>query len=179
MASSLEGNKITAAILTAGVIAMTSGFIAELIYHPQHLEENVYTVAVAEDEPAAGAEEEAAVDLATLLAEADVASGEKQAKKCTACHSLDDGGPDKVGPNLWDIVNRQIAGASGFGYSDVLQDMSGETWSYENLSAFLADPKGWAPGTKMAFSGIKKDGKRADLIAYLRSLSGSPAPLPE
>ncbi len=178
MASSLEGNKIAGAILTAGVIAMTSGFIAELIYHPQHLEENVYTVAVAEDEPAA-AEEEAAVDLATLLAEADVASGEKQAKKCTACHSFDDGGPNKVGPNLWDIVNRQIAADSDFGYSEVLEDMSGETWNYENLSEFLADPKGWAPGTKMAFSGIKKHDKRADLIAYLRSLSGSPAPLPE
>ena len=180
MASSLEGNKILAAVLTAGIIAMTSGFIATLVYHPQQLEENAFPIATdtgaGEGEEAAdGAPEE---NVLTMLAEADPAAGEKAAKKCTACHSFDKGGADKNGPNLWGLVNSPIAGNAGFGYSDALASRSGEAWTYEALDGFLADPKGWAPGTKMSFAGVKKPEQRADLIAYLRSLSGSPAPLP-
>ncbi len=182
MASSLESNKIAAAVLSAGVVAMLSGFVAELLYHPHvELEENAYVVAAADGgaEPMAAAEEPALEPIGPMLAAADPASGEKVAKKCAACHSFDEGGPNKVGPNLYDIVNRPIAGHDGFNYSDALAEMSGDTWTYEHLNAFLHKPKDFAPGTKMSFAGLNKDGDRADLVAWLRTLSGSPAPLPE
>ena len=184
MASSLESNKIAAAVLTAGVVAMLSGFVAELLYHPQvELAENAYVVAAAdgtESDSAAPVEEAPALEpIAPLLAAADVAAGENVAKKCTACHSFDDGGPNKVGPNLYDIVNRQIGSHAGYAYSEVLAGMSDDVWSYENLNAFLANPRGWAPGTKMSYAGLKKVGDRADIVAWMRTLSGSPAPLPE
>ncbi len=182
MASSLESNKIFGAILTAGVIAMSAGFIAELLYHPEMLDENVYVVAAdgGGGTEAAEAEAEEVVELiGPLLAAADPANGEKVAKKCTACHSFNDGGANKVGPNLYDIVNRPIAGHGGFAYSEALTAMSDAVWDYEALNGFLLKPKDWAPGTKMSFAGLRKTGDRADIIAYMRGLSGSPAPLPE
>ncbi len=182
MASSLESNKIAAAVLTAGVVAMLSGFVAELLYHPRvELEENAYVVAAADggETPVAAAAAPMLEPIGALLAAADPAAGEKVAKKCTACHSFDEGGPNKIGPNLYDIVNRQIGGHAGFGYSDALAGMSGDTWTYESLNAFLAKPKDFAPGTKMSFAGLKKTADRANLVAYMRSLSGSPAALPE
>lgn len=182
MASSLEGNKIAAAVLTAGVIAMFSGFAAELLYHPRQLEENVYVVAVDDAADAGGTEAAAAPALepiGPMLAAADPANGEKVAKKCTACHSFNEGGPTKVGPNLYDIVNRPITAYEGFAFSDALVAKADQVWDYENLNAFLHKPRDWAPGTKMSFAGLRKDGDRADIIAYMRGLSGNPAPLPE
>lgn len=179
MASSLEGNKIFAAILTAGIIAVGAGVFAGILYHPKELEQAAYAVPLGDDD-AEPAEEEVVevVPIGVLLASADAAAGEKAAKKCGACHSFDEGGANKVGPALWDIVNRTIGGHDGFGYSDTLAGHGG-AWDYEALDGFLADPKGWAPGTKMNFAGVKKPEERADLIAYMRSLSNAPAPLPE
>ncbi len=124
------------------------------------------------------AEEAAGGGILAMIASADPADGEKATRKCAACHSFDEGGPNKIGPNLWDLVAKPIAGKEGYKYSDALGSRSGETWSYEALDGYLENPKGWAPGTKMSFAGVKKPEQRADLIAYLRSLSGSPAPLP-
>ena len=179
---SLELNKIAAAILAAGVIAMTSGLVASFVVHaPEAPEERAYVIATPDEGDAlAGAEapEPAEESVLVLLASADPAAGEKVSKKCTACHSFDEGGANRVGPNLWNIIGRPIAGAEGFSYSDALAGLSGETWSYENMDAFLAAPKAWAPGTKMAYAGLKKVDDRAELIAYLRSLSSDPQPLP-
>ena len=180
---SLELNKIAAAILTAAVIAMTSGFIAGFVVHaPEAPEERAYVIATPGEGDAlaeADAGEAAEESVMVLLASVDPVAGEKITKKCTACHSFDEGGANKVGPNLWDIVGRQVAGVEGYGYSDALTSKSDEIWDYENLDAFLAKPKDWAPGTKMAYAGLKKVGDRAELIAYLRSLSNDPQPLPE
>ena len=181
--STLEINKIIAAILTAGVVTMGSGFVAEVLYEPHELEESVYTVASAEGESAAADAEDPAeapmpASVLPLLASADLERGAKLARTCAACHSFDDGGRDKVGPNLFDIVTRQIASRDSYSYSAALQDKASEAWTYANLNDFLAAPKKWAPGTKMSFAGTKKLEDRAALIAYLRSLSANPAALP-
>ncbi|MEM7168710.1 MAG: cytochrome c family protein [Pseudomonadota bacterium] len=179
--SSLEMNKIAAAILTAGVIAGTTGLLAQLIYRPAHHEgENIYLfgeVGQSGEAQEASAQEASLEEIGPLLAAADPAAGEKQAKKCTSCHTFEQGGADKIGPNLWNIIDQPIGGG-GFAYSEALAGKSSEVWTYENLNGFLANPKGWAPGTKMGFAGIKKVGQRADLIAYMRGLSDNPAPLP-
>jgi cytochrome c len=182
MAGSLEGNKVVAAILTAGIVGVGSSVLSGILYHPHQLEEPVYVVEAAVpaegegEAPAEGGGE--AQPIGALLAAASVESGEGAAKKCAACHSFEQGGANKVGPNLWGVVNRPIAGHEGFSYSTALAEKSDQVWDYEELSAFLADPKGYAPGTKMSFAGIKKDEERADVIAYLRSLADEPAPLP-
>ena len=179
---SLEINKIVAAVLTTGIVAMFSSFVADAVIDPEELDEPVYLVAGAAVEEAVEEvppEEVPVETIVALLAAADTAAGQAVAKKCKACHTFDRGGANKLGPNLWDIVNGQIAGAAGFKYSSALQGLSDEKWTFEALDAFLTKPKDYVPGTKMSFSGLKKPEVRANLIAYLRSLSDSPAALPE
>jgi cytochrome c len=135
------------------------------------------TAAVEQTAPAGAAPAGAAGGVDALLAHADLDAGAKDARKCGACHSFEEGGPAKIGPPLWGVVGRKIASVEGFAYSDALAEKEG-AWDYQNLDAFLAQPREWAPGTKMAFAGLKKPDERADVILYLRSLSNEPAPLP-
>ncbi len=100
----------------------------------------------------------------------DAGKGEKVAKKCAACHTFDKDGKDKVGPNLFGIVGKEVGKKEGFGYSDVMAAKGG-TWTEEELDAFLKKPKDYLKGTKMTFAGIKKESQRADLIAYLKTLT--------
>lgn len=117
------------------------------------------------------------VDVMALLATASTQDGAAVFKKCVSCHTAEKGGANKVGPQLWGVLDRQRATVQGFAYSSVLSGMKGE-WSYEDLNRFLENPKAFAPGTKMSFAGLKKGKERADAIAYLRSLSESPKKLP-
>jgi cytochrome c len=164
----------------------------EILYHPKEIDKPAYPLIEGEEMAAAeeatetgtaapAAEEAAPADngegIATLLASADQEAGAKVSKKCGACHSFDKGGPNKVGPNLWDIVGRAVASHEGYSYSGALSDMGGE-WSYESLNAFLTKPKDFVTGTKMSFAGLKSAEDRANLIAFLRSLSDDPKPLP-
>jgi cytochrome c len=117
------------------------------------------------------------VDIGPLLASATVEAGASVFKKCRACHTVDEGGPHRVGPNLWNTVGAPQAAKDGFTYSEALAGKGG-TWTYEELNRFLINPKAYAPGTKMSFAGIRKAADRADVIVFLRSLSDSPPPLP-
>jgi cytochrome c len=135
------------------------------------------SAAVQEAAPAGAAPAGAGEGVGALLVQADLDAGAKDARKCAACHSFEEGGPAKIGPPLWNVVGRDIAAVEDFAYSDALAEKQGK-WDYQALDAFLAQPREWAPGTKMAFAGLKKPEERADVILYLRSLSNAPAPLP-
>ncbi|MEZ5841470.1 MAG: cytochrome c family protein [Hyphomicrobiales bacterium] len=124
------------------------------------------------DAPAAGG---GGID--ALLASADPEAGKAVAKKCLACHTFEDGAPNRVGPALWGVVGRPVGSVETFKYSDAMRGHGGE-WTFEALDTYLADPKGAVPGNKMAFAGVKDAKDRANLIAYLRTLSASPVPLP-
>jgi cytochrome c2 len=181
MASSLELNKLVAGVLTAGVIAVGSGVVASILYHPRGLEENAFSVI---DEGDEGAETVAAADapaeesLPVLLASADPAAGETLSRQCTACHVFQEGGDNRVGPGLWNVVGADIAAHDGFAYSDALLGIEGD-WTFEALDGFLAAPRDWAPGTAMSYAGIRDAQDRANMIAYLQTLSNDPVPLPE
>lgn len=179
---SFETNKAFAAILLAGIIAMVAGIVARGLVHPAELavDEQAYPIAVAEGvgaaAPAAPAEE-VLEPIEPLLAAANPEQGQALTRACQSCHSFDKGGANKVGPNLYGVVGADVAAHGDYAYSDVLQAAEG-AWSYEALNAFLANPKGYAPGTKMSYGGMKKASDRANLIAYLRTLSDDPPPLP-
>jgi cytochrome c2 len=148
------------------------------VYHSNDVEQHASTP----DEHGAdttGHGTEPVEDLFDLAGALAAASGDKgSVKKCTACHTFDKGGAQRIGPNLWDIVGRDKAAAEGFSYSGAMKALGG-TWSYEDLFAFLSAPKEFAPGSKMTFAGFKKPNQAVDTISYLRTLSDAPLALPE
>lgn len=178
---SFELNKMAGAVLGTLLFAMVVSLAAEAIFHQADPETPGYIVEVPEEGETAVAEAEEVVPLPVLLAAATVDGGEGVAKKCAACHSFDQGGANKVGPNLWNIVNGSMAHLDDFNYSGAMSERAdaGGVWGFEELDAFLANPKAYMDGTSMAFAGLRKPEDRADMIVYLRSLSDSPVPLPE
>jgi cytochrome c len=170
------------ALLGTVFVLMSVSIASEGIFHSGEPEKEGFAI-VAEETggEAAGGEAPATVPIATLLATADAGAGETVFKKCASCHTPEKGGPNKVGPNLWDIVNRPIASHEGFSYSAGMTTFSEGhkvVWDYDHLSFFIEAPKKHVPGTAMGFAGVKKNDERANLIAYLRTLSDNPAALP-
>lgn len=107
------------------------------------------------------------------LQAADPAAGEKAFRQCKACHTVDQGGANRVGPNLWGVVGRAVASVDGYRYSDAMVDFGGE-WTPDRLDAYLANPRETVPGTRMSYRGIKDADDRADMIAYLNENSDAP-----
>ncbi|CAK7259162.1 MULTISPECIES: c-type cytochrome [unclassified Shinella] len=171
------------ALLGTVFVLMSVSIASEGIFHSGAPEKEGFAIVAEETggEAAGGGEAAATVPIATLLATADAAAGETAFKKCASCHTSEKGGPNKVGPGLWDIVNRPVASHEGFSYSAGMTTFSEGhkvLWDYDHLSYFLEAPKKHVPGTAMGFAGLKKNDERANLIAYLRTLSDNPAPLP-
>jgi cytochrome c len=177
--NALELNKIAGAILLMGLVLMVVNKVGDAFFAKGgHGEAPVATGGGAG--PAGGREVAAIAPLepiGPLLAAGDVAAGQTSFKKCATCHTPDKGGANRVGPNLWNIIGAERGKHAGFAFSQAMAGKGG-SWNYDDLNAFLANPKAFVPGTKMAFAGIKSPKERADLIAYLRSLSDSPKPLP-
>lgn len=178
---SFELNKIIGAILGTLLFVMGVGFLAEAIYAPVTGNGPGYDLPAPEEGgEQGGGEVVAAVSIGTLLASADPVQGADQAKKCAACHDISSANTNKTGPGLYDVVERVIGSHPGFAYSQVMADhqAKGDTWTYANLNDFLTSPKAFAPGTKMTFAGVKNDQERANIIAFLSTLSASPKPFP-
>ncbi|MCJ2014879.1 c-type cytochrome [Methylobacterium sp. J-076] len=175
--NSFEVNKIAGAVLGALLFAAGSGFLAELIYHPKPAGKAGYDLPEAQAEKAAAPAEAKVEPIAVRLASANAEKGQGGTKACQACHSFEKGGPNKVGPDLWDVVERKKGAHEGFDYSAGLKEKGG-TWTYADLDEFLTSPKAYIKGTKMGFAGIAAPQERANVIAYLHTLSDSPKPLP-
>lgn len=178
--NSFEFNKIAASVLIALLVGMLGSLLSDSLFHSHPLEKNVIQIDLAASPSAAGAEKKELQPITPLLATADAEKGKIIAKKCLQCHNFDKGGPNQTGPNLWGIVGNQFAHAAGFAYSKGLQDKHGQgTWSVEDLNKLIHKPREFIPGTKMSFVGLSNEKERADLIAYLMTLSDNPQPLPK
>ena len=178
---SFELNKIIAAVLLVALIIIGIGKLSDVIFYVEKPKTPGYVV---EMEQAVTASTETKsdtsiekVDIATLMAMADLAHGEKVFKKCAACHSIVKGGKNNIGPALYNVVNRQIGVVSDYKYSKALTEY-GKNWTFEELNGYLIRPAKWIKGTKMAFAGLKKEKDRASVILYLNQNSDNPLPLP-
>ncbi len=161
-------------VLFAGIIALGSSIVTGEVFHAERPETMGYPIEGVEIE---GKEGEAAKPIAFYLASADAAKGEQVFKKCAACHNAEPGGPNALGPALYGVMGNPVAGHPGFAFSPALKEKGG-AWDWETMSAWLANPKKFAPGTKMTFAGLSKPEDRANVMAFLNSRDGSPLPVP-
>ncbi|WP_439530405.1 c-type cytochrome [Pannonibacter sp.] len=178
---SFELNKAAGAVLMVLLLTMGVGIVSDVIFTPTIPNQPGYEIVVESAESDASTVEAVpeTVPLSERLVAATVEGGEKAAKKCAACHTFDKGGANKVGPNLWGIVDRKPASHEGFSYSAAMVAFgeSNPEWTLEQLYAYLQNPKAHVPGTSMGFAGLKKSEERADMIVYMNSMSDSPVPL--
>ena len=178
--SSMEVNKAVAAVLIAGIAFVGSGLVSEALVKPAPLKQTAIRIDLPDKAGAAvAAKQEPEQPVNVLLASADAGRGEAGVKAlgCVACHSFNEGGKAGVGPNLYGVVGGPHAHMEGYAYSTALKGKEGP-WTLEAMNAWLIKPSAYAPGTKMSYAGISDQKKRADVIAYLRSLSHDPVPLP-
>ena len=177
---SFEINKIIAAVLLVALLIIGIGKISNLIFYVEKPKTPGFAVEVDQVVTAAGSSAEVTdekIDIAALMAMGDVASGEKIFKKCAACHSINKGGKNNIGPALYNVVERKVGGVADYKYSKALATYE-KNWTFEELNGFLKKPAKYIRGTKMAYAGLRKEKDRASVIKYLNENSDSPLPLP-
>lgn len=175
-------NKAAGAVLMVLILTMGVGIVSDIIFEPTIPGKPGYEIVVAsaEDSTSEVTPEPDVVPISELLLAASASEGEKVAKKCAACHTFNQGGDNKVGPNLWDVVGRKPGSVDGVKYSSAMTSYGEENpeWTYQGLYNFLAAPKKYIAGTSMGFAGLRKSEERANLIAYMREQADTPQPLP-
>lgn len=180
--NSFEINKILGALLGTCLVLVAMHIASGAIFTPEAPAKPGYVIAVKQESQGgatAAAPKETPID--TLLASASVERGTQTAKQCQACHNFQEGQGPKVGPDLYGVVDRPIASVSGFNYTDALKGAAqklGGKWTFDALNKWLTKPSAVAPGTAMTFAGLSNEKQRADVIAYLDTLSPHPVPLP-
>ena len=174
--NSFEINKIITAILLTILVVFGIGKISDIIFDKDDKNIVAYKVEAPEGE-AVQASAESSVDITVLLAMGDVAHGEKVYKKCKACHSIKQGGGNKIGPALWNVIFRPVGSITDYKYSKALSSY-GKEWNWEEMNGFLIKPSKWIPNNKMGFAGLKSEKDRASVILYLNQNSDNPKPLP-
>ena len=174
---SFEINKIVAAILMVVLLVIGIGKVSDTIFHVEKPKTPGYVVDVDQVVAASTENVEEKIDITAFMTMGDVASGKKIFKKCTACHSINKDGGNKIGPALYNVVGRQVGGVSNYKYSKALAEYK-KTWTFDELNGFLIKPAKWIKGTKMAYAGLSSETDRASLIKYLNQNSDNPLPLP-
>ena len=177
---SFEINKIVAAILMVALLVIGIGKLSSIVFHVEKPRVPGYVVEVSQVASGSDAETkivEEKVDISALMAMGDAVSGEKIFKKCAACHSIIQGGKNKIGPALYNVMGRKVGGIGDYKYSKALVAYEKE-WTFEELNGFLIKPAKWIKGTKMAYAGLRKEEDRASVIKYLNKNSDNPLPLP-
>ena len=177
---SFEINKVLGALLGTCLILLAVHIASGAIFTPPVPAKPGYEIEVKEEHPGEAKPAAAAAEqpFDAMLATASAERGAQVAKQCQICHNLQQGQGPKIGPDLWDVVGRPVASEAGFAYSDSIKKIGGD-WTYEKLNDWITDPKKMAPDTKMIFPGEHSAKKRADILAYLQTLSDKPVPFPK
>ena len=174
---SFEINKIIAAIVLVVAIIVGLDKISDGIFYAEKPEKAGYKVEVVAVSTTGSSSKSEQIDVSALMAMADLDHGKKVFKKCAACHSINQGGKNKIGPKLWNVMFRPVGSVTGYKYSKALSDYK-KDWSWEEMNGFLIKPSTWIKGNKMGFAGLKKEKDRASVILYLNQNSDSPKQLP-
>ena len=175
--NSFEINKIITAILVTVLVVFGIGKISNIIFDKESKSVVAYKVEAPEGTTGDANATETNVDLNALFAMADIAHGEKVFLKCKACHSINAGGGNKIGPKLWNVMFRPVGSIADYKYSKALVSY-GKEWNWEEMNGFLTKPSKWIKGNKMGFAGLKDERDRASVILYLNQNSDNPKPLP-
>tara|TARA_B100001250_G_C19502744_1_gene658119 strand:+ start:67 stop:609 length:543 start_codon:yes stop_codon:yes gene_type:complete len=178
---SFEINKVIAAILMVALLIIGIGKLSNIIFHVDKPKTPGYAIeveqAVVTNSVASAETVVETIDISALMVLGDVATGEKIFKRCAACHSIEKGGANKIGPALYNVVGRKVGGVGEYKYSKALMNYK-KNWTFEELNGFLLKPAKWIKGTKMAYAGLRKESERASVIKYLNQNSDNPLPLP-